>query len=100
MYGGQPNTSKSKELPGIHGAHSAVRASSNNRDDDNSYSYKKRNASGNHRNIIGMHNQAMGGNHNLYNSSNATPSKMGKGNHLMSPQGAMGGLHGLNSINL
>ena len=63
MYGGQPNTSKAKELPGIHGAHSGVRASSNNRDDDNNYAYKKRNASGNHRNIISMHNQGMAGNH-------------------------------------
>ena len=32
MYNQQPNTSKAKELPGIHGAHGAVRASSNGRE--------------------------------------------------------------------
>ncbi len=78
MYGSnsQGNThnnahSKSpKELPGIHGASNQNRNQSNNRAGgeesgdmqtlQNSYQYKKRNVSGNHRNIMSMHNSSVG----------------------------------------
>jgi hypothetical protein len=55
MYGA--NQQKSKELPGIHGA--SQQRSSDGQDHStlqNSYQYKKRNASGNHRNIMQMNN--------------------------------------------
>ena len=42
-----------KELPGIHGPNNAQDASGG-------IHYKKRNASGNHRNIMSMHNQNVG----------------------------------------
>ena len=71
----------SKELPGINSNH---RSSSNNRNTDeggdrqandlnNSYHYKKRNASGNARNLVTMNNSL----NNAAYGSNMTPSKMG-----------------------
>jgi hypothetical protein len=42
-----------KELPGIH-------SPNNGQDIGGGLPYKKRNASGNHRNIISMHNQNVG----------------------------------------
>ena len=76
----------SKELPGINTNH---RSSSNNRnleegadrqgnDLNSSYHYKKRNASGNPRNLITMNNSL----NNAAYGSNMTPSKMGSKNQM------------------
>ena len=47
------NNNQLKELPGIH-------SPSNAQDLGGAVHYKKRNASGNHRNIMSMHNQNVG----------------------------------------
>lgn len=83
MYG----SNKSKELPGIHGA-SQNRQGSDSTDLatlSNSYQYKKRNASGNHRNIMQMHNNQQMGAQYIHGTSNSlTPSKVGGGKHVLS----------------
>ena len=89
MYTGNQN--KIKELPGIQ----QNRGSSNPRNTDENdlsggYHYKKRNASGNTRNLISMHGlgtlngqqYGQGSNGGAYHASNSgnslTPSKVGK----------------------
>lgn len=139
MYGsaatasGGPGGGKSpKELPGIHGAsaqHGAAAgagSSSTNASTQlndlqtlqSSYQYKKRNVSGNHRNIISLHNQNVAAQyihgprsagdqsqnlgHGTGHSNSLTPSKVGgRKAHILSPHGAMGGFHhGINSLGL
>ena len=121
-----------KELPGIHGAgsqhgagngpgSSSTNASTQLNDLQtlqSSYQYKKRNVSGNHRNIISMHNQNVAAQyihgprsageqnqnlpHGSGHASSLTPSKVGGSKaHILSPHGAIGGFHhGINSLGL
>ena len=102
-----------KELPGIN----QNRSSSNNRNLDqshdrdghsndlnSSYHYKKRNASGNNRNMIHISNSLNGVQYNSNNGHhlNMTPSKLaahGKGNNHVINTG-LNSIHGLNSLNL
>ena len=130
--GGGPGGGKSpKELPGIHGAsaqHGANGAGSSSTNTStqlndlqtlqSSYQYKKRNVSGNHRNIISLHNQNVAAQyihgprsagdqsqnlgHGAGHSNSLTPSKVGgRKAHILSPHGAVGGFHhGINSLGL
>ena len=99
-----------KELPGIHGGQGNGQTANVNDLStlQSSYQYKKRNVSGNHRNIISMHNQNVGAayihgqgsggsNHNSLTPSKVNTSKT----HILSPHGAVGGFHhGVNNLNM
>jgi hypothetical protein len=98
------NQQKSKELPGIHGASTQQRTDGSPQDLQtlqNSYQYKKRNASGNQRNIMQMNNQAMGAQYiHGQNHNSLTPNKVG-GKHMISGmRGNTDGGVGTGNLNL
>lgn len=96
MYTNQTtgNNKTPKELPGIHGHNRSGStrhqteegpggSSTGNELAGGAYNYKKRNVSGNNRNLITMNNQQIGAQYIHGSGNNLTPSKGGKANNVV-----------------